>query len=80
MLRAAVPVPYHNSSSPDGFVAHKNKNRCGERWCIFLVSFYIQHYMISNSGCNVLVTRNLAILILPNILFSGLAIAFFTNV
>lgn len=40
-----------------------------------LVSFYIQLYIISNCSCNVLATKILAFLPLPNILFSGIAIA-----
>ena len=30
VVRAAVPGSYHNSSSPDGFVAQENENVCGE--------------------------------------------------
>lgn len=41
------------------------------------VSFYIQLYVISNSSCNVLATKILAVFPFPNVLFSRIAVACF---
>lgn len=48
VVRAAVPVTYHNSVSPDGLIVQEDENRCGECRCSLLQSLCISNFTLQS--------------------------------
>lgn len=49
VVRAAVPVTYPDSVSPDGFIVQEDKNRCGECRCRLLHSVCMSNFNYSHT-------------------------------